>query len=75
MLLLVVVVLLLQLLPLLLVGGKLLTGEIVEDGVAARGLVSGWCCYCGCFCRGCCYCRGGGHTTSFLSSAVYIGIL
>ena len=56
----VVVVPLLQLFPLLLVGGELVAGELVKDGVAAGEPVSGLCCYCGCFCRGCCYCRWGG---------------
>ena len=40
----VVVVRLLQLLPLLLVGGELIAGELVEDGVAAGEFVSS--CYC-----------------------------
>ena len=55
----VVVVPLLQLVPLLLVGGKLVAGELFKDGLAAGGLVCGCYCYCGCFCRGC-YCRRGG---------------
>ena len=45
--------LLLRLLLLLSVGGELVAGELVEDGHAAGGLVAGWCCYCGCFSRGC----------------------
>ena len=54
----VVVVMLLQsllrLLLLIVVGGELVAGELVEDGVDAGGLVSGCCCYCSYFCRGCC---------------------
>ena len=46
--------LLLRLLLLHVVGGKLVAGDLVEDEVAARGLVSSCCCYCGCFWRGCC---------------------
>ena len=56
----VVVVPLLQLLPPHLVGGELVAGELMEDSVGAGEHIAGWCCYCGCFCRGCCYCRGGG---------------
>ena len=47
------------LLLILVVGGELVAGELVEDGIAARGLISAYCGYCGCFCRRCCYCRGG----------------
>ena len=50
----------LRLLLLDVVGGKITAGELVEDGVAVGELVSGCCCYYGCFCRGCCYCRSGG---------------
>ena len=46
--------LLLRLLLLHVVGGELVAGELVEDGVAAGGLVSSCCCYCGCFWR--CFC-------------------
>ena len=49
----VVVLPLLQLLPLLLDGGELVAGKLVEDGLAVGGFVSGCCRYCGCFCRGC----------------------
>ena len=49
-----VVVPLLQLLPLLFVERKLVAGELVKDGLAAGGLVSGCFCYCGYFYRGRC---------------------
>ena len=48
-----VVVPLLQLLPLLFVGGELIAGELVKDGVVSGRLVA-VCCFCGCFCSGCC---------------------
>ena len=40
----VVLVALLQLLSLLLEGGELVAGELVEDGLATGGLVAGFCC-------------------------------
>ena len=40
----VVAVPLLQLLPLLLVGGEFVAGELVEDGVATGEIVVGWFC-------------------------------
>ena len=49
----VVVVPLLQLLPLLLVKGELVAGDLFEDGAAVGLLLSG-CYYCGCFCRESC---------------------
>ena len=49
----VVVVPLLQLLPLLPVGAEFVAGEILEDGLAAGGPVSGCYYYRGCFCQAC----------------------
>ena len=45
---------LLRPLVIIVVGGELVAEELVEDRVAAGGLVSGCFCYYSYFCRGCC---------------------